>query len=131
MKKMHKTAKGNPIDMNAIIRQNEQTLAVSNSRMNARGDILDNQNRVLVPVEQLSRTQHKISEPANEMKMSETENITKSVKSKKTVTAKKTPKEVNRVEKTDVTGNKIIEIEYDDGNIEVVKEENDENNSAN
>lgn len=131
MKKIHKTAKGNPIDMNAIIRQNENTLAVSNSRMNARGDILDKNNKVLVPVEQLARTQHKTSSPPEEIKMSETENITKSITAKKTKQSIKTPKEINRVEKTDVSGNKIIEIEYDDGNIEVIKEENDEDNYTN
>lgn len=126
---MRKTARGNLIDMNAIIRQNENTLAVSNSRMNARGDTLDRNNNVLVSAEQIARLQHKTTMPPEEIKMSQVDNITKTVTSK-TPKIKK-PTEINRTEKTDVSGNKIIEIEYDDGNIKIIKEDNDEDNYTN
>lgn len=130
MKKV-KTANGNLIDMSAIARQNETTVAVGNVKMNARGDILDQNNKVMVPVEQLSRFQHTISSPKEEIKMSDTESITKAESVKKAKVSKKNPKEINRTIKTDVSGNKIIEIEYDDGNIKIIKEENDENHNPN
>jgi|LakMenEpi03Aug12_release.lakeMendotaPanAssembly.Ray.scaffolds.fasta_scaffold168485_4 hypothetical protein len=37
---IHKTAKGKPVDMNKLVTQNELTVAVSNVRINARGDEL-------------------------------------------------------------------------------------------
>lgn len=126
MKKQHKTARGRPIDMDSIIKQHQETVAVSNSKVNARGDILDKNNQVLVPVEKLARMQQQITSPPVETKISETENITKRKKS-----AIKKPKEVGRVTKTDKDGNDITEVEYDDGSIEVIKEKNNDKNSAN
>lgn len=37
---IHKTAKGKPVDMNKLVTQNELTVAVSNVKINARGDEL-------------------------------------------------------------------------------------------
>lgn len=125
MKKQHKTARGKIIDMDAIIKQNQETIAVSNSRTNARGDILDKNNKVLVPIDKIARKQHEINTPPENMEMSKTESITKTAKSRKK------RKEVNRTEKTDISGKKVTEIEYDDGSIKVIKEEKNEKDNTN
>jgi hypothetical protein len=47
MSKTYKTAQGKLIDMQALRLQNEQVRAVGNMGVNARGDRLDSQNRVI------------------------------------------------------------------------------------
>lgn len=44
-KNVYRTAQGQNIDMGAIILRNETERAVGNMSVNARGDIVDNQNR--------------------------------------------------------------------------------------
>ena len=44
-KHVYKTALGHQIDMGALILRNEQERAVGNMNVNARGDIVDPQNR--------------------------------------------------------------------------------------
>lgn len=117
MKKPQKTARGKPIDMDSIIKQNENTIAVGNTRTNARGDVLDNDNNVLIPIEKISRKQANNSEPADTVKMSDTDKITK--KTKRTKPKSKQKEIVEKRQKQDENGNKIEEIEYDDGSIEV------------
>ena len=46
-KRVYKTAQGQLTDIGAIILQNETVRAVGNMNVNARGDIIDNQGRVL------------------------------------------------------------------------------------
>ena len=43
---VHRTARGNAIDMSTLVAKNEKTRAVGNMNVNARGDIIDNQNKV-------------------------------------------------------------------------------------
>ena len=45
--KIYKTAQGKTVDLGALILQNEQTRAVGNMNVNARGDILDSGNKVI------------------------------------------------------------------------------------
>lgn len=47
MPKLYKTAQGRTVDIAAIMTQNERTRAVGNMKVNARGDIIDNQNQVV------------------------------------------------------------------------------------
>lgn len=49
---IYKTAQGKTIDMASMMLQNEKTRAVGNGKMNARGDTIDAQGRVVVPVTQ-------------------------------------------------------------------------------
>lgn len=49
----HVTAKGEPIDMAALIAQNSTAPALGNARMNARGDILGEKGIVLKTQEQI------------------------------------------------------------------------------
>lgn len=46
-RKIYKSAMGKTIDMGALMLQNEQTRSVGNMNVNARGDMLDSQNRVV------------------------------------------------------------------------------------
>jgi len=46
-RKVYKSAMGKSVDIGALMLQNEQVRAVGNMNVNARGDVLDSQNRVL------------------------------------------------------------------------------------
>lgn len=45
--KVYKTAQGKSIDMGALILKNENTRAVGNMKVNARGDLVDDMNNVI------------------------------------------------------------------------------------
>lgn len=45
--KIYKTALGKPVDMGKLVLQNEKVRAVGNMKVNARGDMLDDMNRVI------------------------------------------------------------------------------------
>jgi hypothetical protein len=111
---MVRTAMGKLIDMNAIIKNNEETIAVSNIPMNARGDRLDTSGRVVVSNKKIAQTQMEIIEPPINVPLSETTNVKKQTRKKK-----KELKIVSQRSKTDLQGNNFIEIEYEDGSIEI------------
>lgn len=46
--KIYKTAQGKAVDLGALILQNEKVRAVGNMNVNARGDILDSANKVIM-----------------------------------------------------------------------------------
>ena len=46
-KQVYKTAQGKTIDMGSLVLQNEAVRAVGNMNVNARGDLLDDKNRVI------------------------------------------------------------------------------------
>ena len=48
-RKIYKSAMGKPVDLGALLLQNEQTRAVGNMNVNARGDRLDSNNQVIEP----------------------------------------------------------------------------------
>lgn len=52
MARAYRTAQGKQLDMAALIAKNERTRAVGNMKVNARGDTIDNQGKVVVPVTQ-------------------------------------------------------------------------------
>jgi len=54
---MHRTANGRFLDMNALKIQQERTIAVGNSRQNARGDVLGQGGEIVMTRDQLM-TQH-------------------------------------------------------------------------
>ena len=45
--KIYKTAQGKTVDMGRLALQNENVRAVGNMKVNARGDLLDDMNRVV------------------------------------------------------------------------------------
>jgi hypothetical protein len=111
---MVRTAMGKLIDMDAIVKKNEETLAVSNIPMNARGDRLDTTGRVRVPVSTVARVQREAIEPEVAMPISETNTIKKQTRKKK-----EKPRVVSERVQQDINGNEYTEIEYDDGSIEI------------
>lgn len=46
-KKVYRTAMGKTVDIGALVLQNEQTRAVGNMGVNARGDVVNSQNKVI------------------------------------------------------------------------------------
>lgn len=46
-RKVYRSAMGKEVDLGALLLQNEQTRAVGNMNVNARGDLLDSANRVI------------------------------------------------------------------------------------
>ena len=47
---IYKTAQGKRLDMSILARKNERTRAVGNMSVNARGDTIDAQGKIIVPV---------------------------------------------------------------------------------
>lgn len=48
----YRSALGKPVDMSALAAKNERTRAVGNMKVNARGDTIDSNGKVLVPATQ-------------------------------------------------------------------------------
>lgn len=55
---VYKTAQGKSVDMGALRLQNENVRAVGNMNANARGDILDDQNKVITTKNQQLKKQY-------------------------------------------------------------------------
>lgn len=49
---MYRTAQGKTIDMSALASKNETVRAVGNMKVNARGDTIDGNNKVVIPATQ-------------------------------------------------------------------------------
>ena len=47
MAKTYRTAKGRNVDIGALLNQNEDVRAVGNMNVNARGDLIDSQNKTI------------------------------------------------------------------------------------
>lgn len=68
--KVYKSAQGKVIDMGALILQNENVRAVGNMNVNARGDLLDSDNRVIDSKnQQIRRQTQRQTQPAPERKL--------------------------------------------------------------
>lgn len=120
-----RSALGKTVDMTALLRRNEEAIAVSNIRMNARGDRLDKAGNIAIPVQTLSRVQADTTTPAESIAVSELDSISETIAKKKPDSAKKSLKQkqlkvINELVKTDNSGKSYKEIEYDDGSIETV-----------
>jgi len=63
MKKVYTTANGRQINLDSLIAQNENTIAVGNMKVNARGDQLGVGGKVEVPKEKLMKDYYKINSP--------------------------------------------------------------------
>lgn len=119
-----KSAMGKVVDITSLMRENEEVLAVSNVKMNARGDRLGPDGKVIVPVQQIAKKQKSEVSPIISTSI---ENAAMPAKvmaeEEKKIATKKTKKAeskvVNIVSKTDEAGNTFSEIEYEDGSIEI------------
>ena len=57
-RKVYKSAMGKPVDLGSLILQNEGVRAVGNMNVNARGDQLNSDNRVIETKNQRVQKQH-------------------------------------------------------------------------
>ncbi len=64
-KKIHTSMRGVQIDMDSLRSRNEDTIAVGNASMNARGDIIGKGGNVIVRREELARKHHEKSSTAS------------------------------------------------------------------
>jgi hypothetical protein len=118
-----KTAKGKILDMGRLAAQNEETRAISNMPINARGDIIDNRGNVKVAREDISKEFYKNNVPgADEKEVSIKEEIKSPTEAKKEEPKLETKDsseiEVSRIEREREDGSSYFEVEYLDGSIE-------------
>ena len=139
-----KTARGSIIDMAALATKHEETRAVGNVPMNARGDRLNQDGSVKVKAEDIAVAHQNMQEPPEQQPISNPKPIEPKVEppKKKTKTkAKKQeepkiqdveipnleeqfsqePEAISKITRTRDDGTKFVEIEYDDGSIETVE----------
>lgn len=65
-KQVYRTAQGKVIDMGSLMLQNENVRAVGNMNVNARGDLLDDRNKVIQPrTQQVNQQYNKQIKPQN------------------------------------------------------------------
>lgn len=115
-----KTAKGKFLDMAGLAKKYEETRAVGNVPMNAKGDRLDSGGNVKATVQNVSRAQHDAIEPARPAPLSEPI-VTRNDEPKEEVMATAPdpdPVIISEEEKTREDGSVYLEIEFDDGSIE-------------
>ena len=119
MKKV-KTARGKILDMAGLAKKYEETRAVGNVPMNAKGDRLDKTGNVKATIQNVSRAQHDAIEPPQSAPASEPI-VTRNDPPKEEVMATAPdpdPVIISEEEKTRDDGSVYMEIEYDDGSIE-------------
>ena len=141
-----KTARGRTIDMSAIRAKHEDTRAISNMPINARGDIIDNRGNVKVQREKISKEFYKDNVPGSDVKKeSIKEDVTLKTVVKETLAPAPEPKpepkpepapapkpapvakeeddniEVSRSERERPDGSKYFEVEYMDGSMEEIE----------
>jgi len=142
-----KTARGRSLDMGGLAAQNEETRAISNMPINARGDIIDNRGNVKVQREKISKEFYKDNVPGSDVKKeSIKEDVTLKTVVKETPAPEPTPApkptpapapkptpepvakkeeddniEVSRSERERPDGSKYFEVEYMDGSMEEIE----------
>ena len=120
--KQVRTAKGRIIDMGALAKANETVRAVApgNVNMNARGDRLDASGNVIQTVQAKSRAARDTTSAPEKKKLSDAPGApAKPAAPKKKAADPIEPKVVSQQEKTRDDGTKYVEIEYDDGSMDV------------
>jgi len=122
---MTKTARGQEINMAALIAANDETVAVSNVSMNARGDILGPGGEIKVPAQEVQKEyyEEKLNAPKDEIKT--LDDLQEKVTGKKTKTKTKKETVIEEKEweviaerKFTRDGKEFVEYEYSDGSIE-------------
>jgi len=141
-----RTARGMMIDMSALANKHEKTRAVSNVPMNARGDRLNEDGSVRVSAEDIAVAHQNTVTPPEKQPISDTKPIEEPKKSKpiKPKAKAKTsetqdveipnleeqfteePEAISKITRTRKDGTKFVEIEYDDGSIETLEVDLDE-----
>jgi len=118
--KQVKTAKGKILDMAGLAKKYEETRAVGNVPMNAKGDRLDKAGNVKATIQNVSRAQHDVIEPAQPAPASDPIPTRNDPPADPVMATAPDPDPVviSEEEKTREDGTVYVEIEYDDGSIE-------------
>lgn len=117
----YKTHRGREFNMSAFAEKNGDTRAVGNSSMNARGDIIDAKGNVKIPTQTISRTLADVKNKESKsvsLKADETIAPVKNSAVKADAVANVGPMIVSQRD-IDTEDGPAIEIEYDDGSMEV------------
>ena len=116
-----KTARGKKLDMGALAAKNEETRAISNVPINARGDIIDNRGKITVPRETISKEFYKDNVPGSDNKeIGIKDEIVPKVKEDLPV-REESEIEVSRTEREREDGSSYYEVEYMDGSMEEIE----------
>ena len=110
-----KTARGKSLDMGALAKKYEETRAVGNVAMNARGDRLDSTGKVKQTVQSVSRVQHEVAQPPQEQALSST--VAPS-EPNAPVTGEPQATVMREIVREREDGSQYIEIEYSDGSMD-------------
>lgn len=105
---MHKTYKGKSVDMDSIVRQHEETTALGNMRVNARGDKLGRNGEVVEKAGDVNRKHYTSSQKTVE--------TNKSLKGD-LPSDKSQPVDETKSTKKKVEASKKVETELDNGDI--------------
>lgn len=115
-----KTAKGKILDMAGLAKKYEETRAVGNIPMNARGDRLDKGGNVKATIQNVSRAQHDAVAPPQPAPASDPIPTRNDPPADPVMASAPEPDPIviSEQEKTRDDGTIYLEIEYDDGTIE-------------
>ena len=131
-----RTARGGMIDMAALAAKHEQTRAVGNVPMNARGDRLNEDGTVKVKAEDIAVAHQNTVTPPEQQPISNPKPIepkeSKPIQAKQNKETKvdipdleeeftQEPEAISKMTRTRDDGTKFVEIEYDDGSIETLE----------
>lgn len=106
----YRTAQGKTLDMAALISRNERVRAVGNMKVNARGDTIDSQGRIIQPVTQKVTDAYSKTVGNRSARVKKTE--------KQAAPKSQPPKIVD----ADVTKEELAELEGFDSEAEVIEE---------
>ena len=136
-----RTARGGMIDMAALAAKHEQTRAVGNVPMNARGDRLNEDGTVKVKAEDIAVAHQNTVTPPEQQPISNPKPIepkeSKPIQPKQNKDIKvdipdleeeftQEPEAISKITRTRDDGTKFVEIEYDDGSIETLEIDTEE-----
>jgi hypothetical protein len=140
MSRKIRTARGAMIDMAAMATKHEDTRAVGNVPMNAKGDRLNGDGTIKMKAEDIAIAHHNATVPPQQQPLSNTKPIV--AEKPKTPTKKQMPEDpvmpdleeqftqepeaISKITRTRQDGTKYVEIEYDDGSIETIEVKLDE-----
>ena len=116
----HKTYRGQEFNMGAFIEKNGDTRAISNTSMNARGDIIDKNGKVKVSAKTIAKGISELDNKRSSKVSLKEDSETAPVQNKAVVAdANDTPKVVSVKEINTIDG-PAVEYEYSDGSIQVI-----------
>lgn len=115
----YKTHRGREFNMGAFVEKNGDTRAVGNGSMNARGDIIDAKGNVKIPTQSISRAVADIKNKETKTVSLKADETIAPVQNKKVVADKPVGPAIVSQREIETEDGPAIEIEYDDGSMEV------------